>query len=211
MQISGTGHGPAYRIHTPRLVLRCWQPTDATLVKEAVDASVDHLRPWMNWARNEPEDLQAKVERLRRVRGEFDLGLDFGYGIFDRSEQQVLGATGLHTRAGPDAREIGYWIHKDHVNQGLASETAAALTRVAFLVDQVDRVEIQCDPDNARSMAVPRKLGFSHEATLRRRKRDGDGNLRDSMVWTLLAADYRDGAAFPIPIEAFDAIGRKLL
>ena len=35
------------RIETPRLVLRSWNPSEAGLLKEAVDASVDHLRPLM--------------------------------------------------------------------------------------------------------------------------------------------------------------------
>jgi len=63
---AGIAAGPAYRIHTPRLVLRCWQPTDARLLKTAVDASLDHRRTWMSWAQDEPTDLPAKVERWRR-------------------------------------------------------------------------------------------------------------------------------------------------
>jgi RimJ/RimL family protein N-acetyltransferase len=38
---------PPYRIETERMVLRCWDPADAGLLKEAIDASLDHLRPWM--------------------------------------------------------------------------------------------------------------------------------------------------------------------
>ena len=66
--------GPAYSIHTRRLVRRCWQPTDVLLLKAAIDANLEHLCPWMLWARHEPEDLHRKIERLRRCRGEFDLG-----------------------------------------------------------------------------------------------------------------------------------------
>ena len=47
-----------------RLVLRCWNPADAPLLKAAIDGSLEHLRPWMPWARHEPEALEAKVERL---------------------------------------------------------------------------------------------------------------------------------------------------
>ena len=72
-----SGQGPAYRIHTRRLVLRCWQPTDAPLLKAAIDASLEHLRPWMLWAQHEPTDLYRTIEHLRRCRGEFDLGQDF--------------------------------------------------------------------------------------------------------------------------------------
>ncbi len=199
---------PAYRIITPRLVIRCWQAVDAPLLKAAIDSSLEHLRPWMPWAENEPTDLDAKIALLRRWRGQFDLGQDFVYGIFDRDETELLGSTGLHTRLGPDAREIGYWVRADRTNQGIATETAAALTRVAFEIDRLDRVEIHCDANNVRSAAVPRKLGFTHEATLRRRK--VAGKVRDTLVWTLLADEYAASAAARVPIEAFDAVGRRL-
>ena len=203
--------GPAYRIETRRLIVRCWQPTDAALLKAAIDASLDHLRPWMPWAEDEPQDLSAKVERLRSWRGKFDLDQDFVYGIFGPDEKDVLGSSGLHTRVGEGAREIGYWIHVDHINQGLATEVAAALTKVAFEVDGVLRVEIHCDPQNVRSAAVPRKLGFVHEATLRERTTDAEGERRDSMIWTLFADEYPGSRPQKAKIEAYDAVGRRIL
>ena len=75
--------GPAYRIVTPRLIVRCWEPRDAPLLKEAIDSSLDHLRPWMPWARHEPQTLAEKVELLREFRGQFDLGANSVYAIFD--------------------------------------------------------------------------------------------------------------------------------
>jgi len=87
--------GPAYRIHTPRLVIRCYEPADAPLLQSAIAESLEHLLPWMPWAHDEPEPLQAKVERLRRFRGMFDLGQDFVYAILDRDEARLLGGTGL--------------------------------------------------------------------------------------------------------------------
>jgi len=203
--------GPAYRIHTARLVIRCWNPADAPLLKAAVDASLDHLRPWMPWAENEPQELDKKIDGLRRFRGKFDLGQDYVYGIFNRDESQVVGGTGLHTRAGEGAREIGYWIHADWINQGIATEVSAALTRVAFEIDRVNRVEIHCNPANVRSAAVPRKLGYTHEATLRQRLPLPDGTCCDSMIWTLLATEYPGSPAARAEIEAFDALDRKIL
>ncbi len=176
-----------YRIHTSRLVLRCWNPADAPLLQAAINASIAHLRPWMPWAANEPTDLATKVALLRRFRGEFDLDKDYVYGIFDRTETAVLGGTGLHTRAGAGALEIGYWVHADHIHRGIATETAAALTRAAFELANVRRVEIHCDAANTRSAAVPRKLGFVHEATLRQQSVVGEPP-GDAMIWTLLAS-----------------------
>jgi RimJ/RimL family protein N-acetyltransferase len=201
--------GPAYRVVTSRLVIRCWEPADAPLLKVAIDASIEHLLPWMPWAAAEPTDIETKMALIRRFRGQFDLGQDFTYGIFDREETQALGGTGLHTRLGSDAREIGYWVRADEINRGIATETAGALTRVAFEVDRLDRVEIHCDADNVRSAAVPRKLGFTHEATLRRRR--VGGKVRDTMLWTLLADEYPSSRAATVSIEAFDAVGRRIL
>ena len=160
---------PAYRIETERLVIRCWNPQDAPSLQAAVQVNIEHLRPFMPWVNSEPEALETKIERLRGFRAAFDRDENYTYAIFDREDRRVLGGTGLHPRVGAGAIEIGYWIHKDFIGQGLASETAAALTKVAFEIHQLRRVEIHCAPENVRSAAVPCKLGFTHEATLRER------------------------------------------
>jgi RimJ/RimL family protein N-acetyltransferase len=202
---------PAYRLQTPRLVIRCWQPADAPALKSAIDGCVEYLREWMPWAHEEPLPLSAKVEFLRRKRGLFDLGQDFGYGIFDGQERHLLGSIGLHARVGPDAREIGYWIRQDQASRGLATEAAAAITWVAFTLDQVERVEIHCDPANQASVAVARKLGYRHEATLSRRFRMPNGDLRDTMLWTMFAADFAASPAAAVKVEAFDVMGEPLV
>src|SRR6478609_3194876 len=89
-----------YRIETPRLVLRCWEPDDAPLMKDAVDTSLDHLRPWMPWARFEPQTLDEKVDLLRGFRSRFDADEDFPYGVFAPDESRQLGGAGLHRRGG---------------------------------------------------------------------------------------------------------------
>ena len=203
--------GPAYRIVTRRLVIRCYEPSDAQMLDDAANASKEHLLQFMPWAHDLPMPFQDRLALVRRFRGNFDLGNEFVYGVFDPEETRVLGGTGLHTRVGEDAREIGYWIHVDFAGQGLATELSAALTRVAFEVDEVSRVEIHCDPANVRSANIPRKLGYTHEATLRNRITNRDGSLRDAMIWTLLREEYPHTPSASAEIEAFDAIGRKIL
>lgn len=200
---------PPYRIVTERLVLRCWDPRDASLLKDAVDTSIEHLLPWMPWAANEPQSLDEKVELLRQFRGKFDLGQDFTYGIFTLDETEAVGGTGLHTRIGDDALEIGYWIRASRAGAGLGTESTAAVTRVAFELTEVDRVEIRCEPDNERSRAIPRKLGYREEATLRRRLRHPDP--RDVVVYSLFRDDFASSPAALIPLEAYDAGGNRVI
>src|SRR5437764_14032089 len=100
---------PPYRIVCERLVLRCYDPADAPLVKDAVDSSLDHLRPWMPWAQA-PASLDETIALLRGFRGQFDLGQNTIYGIFAPDGSEVMGGAGLHPRVAPGGLEIGYWI-----------------------------------------------------------------------------------------------------
>jgi len=201
---------PAYRIETKRLVVRCYDPSDAPLLAESVTESLEHLRPWMPWVYNEPEPIEEKVQRLKLFRGNFDLGQNFTYGIFNPEETKLIGGTGLHTRLGGNELEIGYWIHKDYINQGLVTESTAALVKVAFEMIHIHRLEIHCDPENFASAAIPRKLGFTHEGTLRAKTRFLDG-WSDSMIWGLLETDYPDSPSAKAEIKVFDANGQQVL
>jgi RimJ/RimL family protein N-acetyltransferase len=200
---------PPYRIVTERLVVRCWSPADAPLLKEAVDSSIDHLRPWMPWAADEPQPLEQKVELLRQFRGKFDLGHDFTYGIFSRDESEVVGGTGLHTRIDPASFEIGYWISASSAGQGLGTEATAALTRVAFELVEIERIEIRVDPANEASRAIPRKLGYAEEATLRNRLHYPE--VRDVVLYTLFREDFAHSRSATLALEAYDAAGERVL
>ncbi|MCL5271275.1 MAG: GNAT family N-acetyltransferase [bacterium] len=202
---------PVYRIQTSRLILRCYNPSDAPLLIASATESKDHLLPWMPWAAEYPIRLEKAVERMRLYRGNFDHGKDFVYGVFSPDEKQLIGGTGLHTRHGMNVREIGYWIHKDFVRQGLATELAAALTKVAFIHDKVERVEIHCDSRNTASAGVPRNLGFTHEAILRRRSPAiMGGPPGDTMIWTMLPEEFSATPCAAAEIEAYDAIGQRI-
>lgn len=205
-----TNHrGPAYRIETGRIVVRCWSPADARLLRAALDDSNEYLRPWIPWMKDEPKSLYETAAWLRKNRANFDLDEDCRYAIFDLDEQTLIGETGLYTRVGKGAREIGYWINKQSEGKGYASEATMATVKVAFKIDQVNRVEIHCAPENAVSAAIPAKLGFTHEATLKRRFEDSDGGIQDSMIWTLFAEEYPNSPASSIQITAMTASGQK--
>jgi RimJ/RimL family protein N-acetyltransferase len=208
--VSWDGLPAPYRIETERLVIRCYEPRDAPLLKEAIDSSLDHLRPWMPWAYQEPQTLEEKLDLIKHFRANFDSGDNFTCGIFNADETEVLGGTGLHPRIGPGGLEIGYWIRASATRQGFVTESSAALTRVGFEICDADRIEIRIEPGNEASAGVPRKLGFLEEATLRRRLPAREtGPLRDVTIFTMFREDF-DPSLAP-GIRAFDARGERLL
>lgn len=216
----GQATPPAYRIETPRLVLRCWDPRDAPLLKEAIDASLEHLLPWMPWARDEPQSVELKMELLRQFRGRFDLDRDWSYGVFTCDESAVVGGAGLHpVSSGTPAtrrhergvREVGYWVASRFAGQGFATEAASALVRVGFELEHLERIDLHCELENVRSAAVARKLGFHEDGVLRERIARGDGSLAAKQVFSLLASEYGESPASRTRCEAYDAMGRKSL
>jgi len=208
--VSWEGRPAPYRIETERLVVRCYEPRDAPLLKDAIDSSLEHLQPWMPWALDEPQALEQKIELVESFRSSFVAGENFTYGIFAADEAEVLGGTGLHPRVGPGGLEIGYWVRAGATRQGIVTESTAALMRAGFEVCEADRIEIRIEPRNEASFGVPRKLGFVEEATLRRRLpgREG-GPLRDVTIFTMFREDFDPGIA--PGVRAFGARGERLL
>jgi len=199
-----------YRIETDRLLIRCYEPGDAPQLHKAITHSLEHLRPWVPWARQEPREQEWMESFIRMCRGQFDLGQDAIYGIFDSTGTQFIGGTGLHNRIGKDAREIGYWIDARHAHRGYATEAASALVRVGFAIEQLSRIEIRCAPNNLPSRRIPLRLGFRHEMTLKAHATDMNGQPADTMVWTMTKNDYETGPLRETALRAFDFIGREI-
>jgi ribosomal-protein-serine acetyltransferase len=152
------------------LVVRELTHADAEAVTRTVHASLEHLRPWMPWALDEPRDAAWRRGFLRESaeRGDRMFGAFLG--------DQVVGCCGLHPRIGDGGREIGYWVAPGHVRHGIASEMARRMAETAFADPTVTHVEIHHDPRNIASAGVPEKLGFT---------RTEESDDEDHVVWRL--------------------------
>jgi RimJ/RimL family protein N-acetyltransferase len=183
------------RVHAGTVVLRRHRLEDAPALVEAIDASFEHLHPWMPWAAERPT-MEGITAFLTGSIANFDAGAEFGFALLDPTESHVVGSIGLHARRGPDTREIGYWVHVDWTRRGIASSAARALAHVALGIPGVHRVEIHCDVDNVASAGVPRSLGWELSAIVPRPP-DAPGESGREMVWTLDrdAADREQSAA----------------
>ncbi len=152
---------PPERLALPGgLALRRRGTADAAAVNETVIRNLEHLRPWMEWAKSAPS-LARTTEMTQLGRQAWEDGTDYLF-VVDRESAPggVLGMFGLHSRVGPGALEIGYWVDAAHTGRGIATAGAAALTAAALALPGIERVEIHCDEANLASAAVPRKLGY---------------------------------------------------
>lgn len=208
--VSAPPRCPPYVVRTPRLLLRCPEPSDAPARKAAFDASGDHLADFFRPGTREHMSLDEHLLHVRRVRGGFDLDQDRGYAMYAPDGGPLLGEAFLLKRAGVGALEVGYWLARDATGHGYATEAAAALTQVAFVFDRVQRVDLYCDPDNEKSAAVARRLGFHLDGTLRDRQLAAHHPRSDLMAWSLLAPEFVTSANATLKVELLDALGRPV-
>lgn len=173
-----------------RTVIRPYRAGDGRALFDAVDESRKHILPWMPWGPGhaKPEDSEAFV---RQARARYDRREDLPLAFFDRNTRRFLGGTGLH-RIDWNVRafEIGYWIRASAQGHGYVTETAHLLTQMAFEVLEAKRVSITVAVANTRSAAVPKRLGFALEGTLRNSIKDANGNLHDRLVFGMTPQDW---------------------
>ncbi|MET0145235.1 MAG: GNAT family N-acetyltransferase [Ilumatobacteraceae bacterium] len=175
---------PPERIELPDVgaVLRRTQRDDLDALQAAIEASRDHLRPFMPWADQSRQDTSDFIDLSIK---EWEDHTGFGYLVVDTDDDEpVLGGCKIHLRVGPDATEIGYWLAVGATGRGIVTATAAALAVASFDLPGVVRVEIHCDEANVRSAAVPRRLGFRLERI------EGDhvsapGDVGRLMIWVI--------------------------
>lgn len=198
-----------FKITTDRLVIRCYTEADALLLKKSIDESLEHLKPWMPWTKDEPQTLAQKVIRVQKFQKQFEEGEDYVLGIFNKEETELIGSTGFHTRIEETAREIGYWVNVNHIKKGIATEIVAAVTKVAFEVENLLRLEIRCDKNNLGSVRVAEKAGFALKEILIANAKDVYGNDRDTMVWEMTREKYFLNPS-TLSLQAFDRAGNLL-
>ena len=154
------GSLPPNEVAVGMVSIRRWRAEDAEVLHRLILDNLDHLRPWMAWAKAEPVSLEQREAKVERWCRSWDAGEDFAYAIIG-VEGDLLGGCGLRRQLGDTCSfEIGYWVRQDRTGTGVATDAVRALVEAAFAVDGVSHVEIHHDVANLASERVPLKAGF---------------------------------------------------
>ena len=85
---------------------------------------------------------------------------------------------------------MGYYAGAPYAGQGYMTEAMRLALRRAFVQLKLHRVEANIQPDNAASIALVRRAGFTHEGFSRRYLKIA-GRWRDHERWAMLREDWR--------------------
>ena len=173
-----------------RVLVRPYRPGDGRALWEAVEESREHILPWLPWGdtHKTPSDSEAFA---RRTHARWLLREDIGLAVWDRKGENYLGGSGLH-RMDWDVPsfEIGYWLRKSAVGRGYMTEAVWLITQMAFETLGANRIFIRCAVENHRSAAIPPRLGYILEGTMRNSNRNTRGELYDMHTFAMTPGVY---------------------
>jgi ribosomal-protein-serine acetyltransferase len=169
------------------LELRPLNLRDAKPLFALVEANRGRLRRWLPWPDANRSILDSRAYILR-VRARERVGAARSFGLWWRGE--LVGIAGF-VWIDPINRSaaIGYWLARGAEGQGLMTRAVTALLRHGFQVLHLNRIEIRAGVRNRRSRAIPERLGFRHEGTLKQAERLAD-RFVDHAVYGLLASEW---------------------
>jgi ribosomal-protein-alanine N-acetyltransferase len=178
------------RVEGARVYLRPPLRRDWKAWAELRTASRDFLVPWEpTW----PSDALSRTafrRRLERQSDEWERDSGYGFFIFRRVDDALLGGINLNNvrRGVAQMASLGYWIGKQHAQRGYMTEAVRCAITFAFDHIGLHRLEAACLPSNAASRSVLRRCGFREEGMARRYLRI-NGEWQDHLLFGYLRED----------------------
>lgn len=160
---------------------------DTEALYTITDTSRDYLREWLPWVdATQSPDVTASFIASGLKQWADNQG--FQAGIWHRGS--LVGCIGLH---GIDWSNrltiIGYWLSQRYQGHGIMTRSVRGTIDLVFNEYDLNRVEIRAALGNTKSRAIPERLGFIHEGTVRQAEWLHDHYV-DHAVYGLLREEW---------------------
>ena len=160
---------------------------DAENLFSLVDQNRAYLREWLPWLDNN-RSIQDTINFIELSQKKFDK--NEALLICIRYQNKIVGLIGFHYFDWNNrSTSIGYWLAQNFQSKGIMARSCALLVNYAFTELGLNRVEIRCAIQNEKSRAIPEKLGFKNEGTIR----DGEwlhDKFVDLVIYGMLSREW---------------------
>jgi RimJ/RimL family protein N-acetyltransferase len=145
-------------LETENLILRPFKDEDVDDYFGVLDSP--EVRRWLHI----PESLDRSDawQQMAWFVGQWELRGTGHWALEEKKSGQFVGRAGLHRPERHDwpGVEVGWLLHPDYWGRGYATEAGAVAVRYGFEELQVDKLFSCILPENHRSQAVAKRLGF---------------------------------------------------
>jgi RimJ/RimL family protein N-acetyltransferase len=140
-----------------------------------------------------PHSLEQFAWFIETSRTERAAGRYAGFALVPHGHEAAVGVVQLRqTERGFVTAEWGFAMSSRWWGSGLFLEASRLLIDFAFGTVGVHRLEARAAVANGRCQAAMQKLGAVREGVLRQSLTAADGTRLDQVLWSILAADWRE-------------------
>lgn len=148
----------------------------------------DRVTQFLSFDSRGREEAQAMIEGAVK-RAQESPRTEFYLAVARPDDDCVIGFARI-AFAGVRAGKLGYAIAADEWGRGYATDAVRTLTDFAFRVLQLHRVSAAIGPENAASITLVERLGFTREGVLRDHVFT-NGSWRDSVLYSVLEDEWQ--------------------
>ena len=178
-------------LQSERLLLREFREADFEAVHAyASDPEVVRFMPWGPNSEDETRDFLKRAQAY----SEADPRVGFEFAVTRRDTADLIGGMGFHVDQ--SNAMLGYCFAKPAWGRGFATEAARLVLGFGFKELGVHRVWAGCDPENAGSIQVLKRLGMIQEGHMRQ-DCNIRGEWRDTLLFSVLNPAGFIGDCFP--------------
>jgi RimJ/RimL family protein N-acetyltransferase len=175
---------------------------DRVLLRPLLETDIKHLLPY---ALNEPDNwryssangfgednLRSYLEASLNAR---KAGSQYPFIVFDKQTHEYAGSTRFYDiQQENQMLQLGYtWYGNRFRGTGLNKHCKFLLLQFAFEELGMYRVEFRADARNERSIAAMKSIGCVPEGIIRSHMWLQDGTRRDSIILSILKAEWEGG------------------
>jgi ribosomal-protein-serine acetyltransferase len=172
----------------PGFEMRLLEERHAPALFQVVDREREQLREWLPWVdatRTEDDTLSF----IRSALEQFASNSGVVAGIWGPGG--IAGVVGMQKIDWLNRNvELGYWLSTPFRGSGLMTDACRTMISYAFAELDLHRVSIRCGVRNVTSCAIPERLGFTPEGTLREAQLL-NGRYEDLRVFAMLKRDWK--------------------
>lgn len=166
------------------------EPLDLTHVAGLTNAVKDG-ELWNLWYTSAPEPQKVRSYIDKAIK-EFEDDKSLPFAIIDLNKNQIVGTTRFMNADRINRRiEIGTtWYAKSSQRTGTNTQCKYLLLKYAFETLKCIAVEFRTHWHNTQSRLAITKLGAKQDGILRNHKFDKTGNLRDTVVFSIIDSEW---------------------
>jgi ribosomal-protein-serine acetyltransferase len=147
------------------LELRLPETEFAKTLFQIVENQREYLEKWLPWI----EKTNCEKDNLKFLKSSIlfnNGGQKLTTFIFHK--KQLIGSVAfVKIDKANRAAEIGYWLSEGMQGKGIMTQSCERLIKYGFKKMNLQRIEINIASENLKSLAIPQRLGFHHEGTIR--------------------------------------------